>query len=66
MVDIILMGIVILLVGLAVSYIVKSKKNGVKCIGCPSGGICSGRKDHGGTCSCGCHGTEGAGGQHNA
>lgn len=53
MADIILMGIVILLVGLAVSYIVKSKRSGVKCIGCPSGGSCPGRKAHGGLCSCG-------------
>ena len=30
------------LVGGAVSYIVKAKKSGVKCIGCPAGGNCPG------------------------
>ena len=32
------------LVGGAVAYIVKSKKSGVKCIGCPAGGSCPGSK----------------------
>ena len=41
-------GVLALVVGLAVLYIVKSKKNGKKCIGCPSG--CSGSC---GGCSCG-------------
>lgn len=29
-----------LIVGAAVAYLVKAKKSGVKCIGCPSGGNC--------------------------
>ena len=29
-----------IILGLAVSYIVKAKKKGVKCIGCPAGGSC--------------------------
>ena len=32
--------VLILLVGGAVAYIVKSKRRGVKCIGCPAGGGC--------------------------
>ena len=32
--------VLILLVGGAVAYIVKSKRSGVKCIGCPAGGGC--------------------------
>ncbi len=40
MADMIISGIVILLIGLAIAYIVKAKKNGVKCIGCS--GSCSG------------------------
>lgn len=27
--------------GTAITYIIKSKKKGVKCIGCPAGGCCS-------------------------
>ena len=35
-------GIVLLVLSGAVYYIVKQKKKGVKCIGCPNGGDCSG------------------------
>ena len=37
-------GILILavLIGGAVMYLIKAKRNGVKCVGCPSGGSCSG------------------------
>lgn len=41
MADIIVGGIVFLAVGTAIAYIIKAKKNGTKCIGCPSGGNCS-------------------------
>ena len=37
----IIIAVVVLIVALAVVYIVKSKKKGVKCIGCPEGGNCS-------------------------
>ena len=44
--------IVAAIVGLAVRYIWKAKKSGVKCIGCPdSGACCAGGC---GGCSCGC------------
>lgn len=33
--------IVLVCVGAAIAYIVKSKKKGVKCIGCPAAGQCS-------------------------
>ena len=39
--DLIIIGILIVIIGGAITYIVKSKKRGVKCIGCPSGGKCS-------------------------
>ena len=39
--------ILILIIGLAIGYIVKAKKNGQKCIGCPYAKECSK-----GTCSC--------------
>lgn len=41
-------GIILVLVGAAIAYIRKEKKKGVRCIGCPAGGTCSGN------CS-GCH-----------
>ena len=44
-----MIGIILLfVVGLAIRYIVKAKKSGVKCIGCPSSGTCSKK-----ACSCG-------------
>ena len=50
MADFIVIGVLLLAVGLAVAYIVKEKKSGRKCIGCPSGGCCNKKKGH----SCGC------------
>ena len=39
----VIVGLIILvIVGAAVVYIVKEKKKGVKCIGCPDGAKCSG------------------------
>ena len=40
--DIILVVVVLLILGLAVLYIVRAKKKGVKCIGCPNGSTSSG------------------------
>ena len=42
MADIIAVLILLVLIGCAVGYIVKAKKSGVKCIGCPAGGTCPG------------------------
>jgi len=58
MADVILILILLVLVGAAIAYIVKAKKSGVKCIGCPvesCGGIggCSG--SCGGNCGGSCH-----------
>ena len=38
--NIIILLIIIALVGSAIFYIVKEKKKGNKCIGCPSAGTC--------------------------
>lgn len=57
MTDIIVIAIVLLIVGGAVAYIIRAKKRGVKCIGCPESKTCSGRC--GGVCSgCGDHTAE--------
>ena len=41
MTDIIVGGIIVAIVGLAIAYIRKEKKKGVKCIGCPHAGDCT-------------------------
>ena len=43
-------AVVGLIVGLAAGYVIKAKKSGKKCIGCPDGG-CSGSCS---CCNCGC------------
>lgn len=59
----VIVAFLIVIIGAAITYIVKSKKSGVKCIGCPAAGECSHSKASGcsGGCSgnneggCGCH-----------
>lgn len=57
MTDYLVLIAVALLMGSIVSYIVKAKKSGQKCIGCPDSGSCSG-KCAGCTGNCGCHSHE--------
>ncbi|MBQ4333106.1 MAG: FeoB-associated Cys-rich membrane protein [Clostridia bacterium] len=52
-IDYIIVAVLLLVVGVAVWYVVKSKKSGKKCIGCPDG-CCPNRGD-GSSCTCGCH-----------
>jgi len=53
MADIVVIAVLAVIVGLAALYVIKAKKNGRKCIGCPEGcrpsenGVCT-------ACSCGC------------
>nr|WP_296009414.1 FeoB-associated Cys-rich membrane protein [uncultured Blautia sp.] len=54
MANFIVAAILLAAVGMAVAHIVKAKKRGVKCIGCPSGGCCGGKKDGSSGCGCGC------------
>ena len=51
LVDIIIVAVLALILGLAARYVYKTKKSGRKCIGCPSGGSCSGNCT---CCGCGC------------
>lgn len=53
MANVIVAGILLIIIGTAIIYIVKEKKRGTKCIGCPAAGKCSGR--NGGNSGCGCH-----------
>ncbi len=52
MTDVIIIAVVALIIALAAGYIIKAKKSGKKCIGCPYASTCSSAKDGG--CSCGC------------
>ena len=46
--NLVIIIVLILVLTLSISYIIKAKKNGVKCIGCPSSKNCSGH------CGCSC------------
>lgn len=39
--NVVLIAVILLAVGLAIWYLLKSKKNGKKCIGCPYQDCCS-------------------------
>lgn len=54
MTDIIIIGVLVLIIGGAVAYIIKAKKNGAKCIGCPAGGNCPSKNGGKSNCTCGC------------
>ena len=51
MIDVIVILICALIIGGAVAYIVKFKKSGKKCIGCPYGGNCP-SKEKSNACHC--------------
>ena len=53
MTDLIVIGILIIVVGASVAYIIKEKKRGTRCIGCPHAGNCSSRNNGKAACSCG-------------
>lgn len=42
MTDVLVIGMIVAVLAVSTGYIVKAKKRGVKCIGCPAGGKCSG------------------------
>lgn len=54
MIDIIIGIILLAIVGGAVFYVVKAKKSGVKCIGCPESKNCSSKSNVNNSCGCGC------------
>ncbi len=51
-VDFIIIGIIVVVIGLAVLYIVKAKLNGQKCIGCPHSKTCKSNSEAK-SCCCG-------------
>ena len=53
--DWIVIAAIALVVGGALAYIIKAKKSGKKCIGCPDSGSCGSHSNNGGcggSCSC--------------
>ena len=48
MTNFIVIAVVVLIVGLALGYIIREKKQGAKCIGCPHSKACGSKN-----CSCG-------------
>ena len=48
----ILIAIILIIVGLAAFYVIRAKKKGAKCIGCPHSSCPSKNKNSG--CGCGC------------
>ena len=58
MVDIVIIAVLLVIFCGAAAYIVKAKKKGTKCIGCPAGDKCIYRKGNGNEkgCHCECSG----------
>lgn len=52
MVNFIVVAIIVVAVVAALAYIIKAKKSGAKCIGCPDACSC-GKKNDGSACHCG-------------
>ena len=57
MTDFIVIAIVLFILALSICYIIKEKKRGVKCIGCPFGDACSGKQQERESCTCNCQKT---------
>lgn len=64
MIDLVVGGIIIAIVGSALAYLIKSGKNGIKCVGCPDAKNCSSHSHTGSmvsTCGCDCKSCAGCG-----
>ena len=55
--NVIIIAVLVIIIGFAAGYVIKAKKSGKKCIGCPDGGSCSCGTSTG--CGCGCGGCGG-------
>ena len=51
--DLLLVIIIALILGLVIFYLWRAKKKGVKCVGCPDSGSCSGKCAGCSGCDCG-------------
>ena len=55
MANLIIVIVLLLIIGAAVFYVIKAKKNGVKCIGCPAAANCPSKNGSNFECACSCH-----------
>jgi len=57
--DIIVLVILAVILAAAIIYLVRAKKSGAKCVGCPHSKTCSSKAEanSSGGCGCGCCGT---------
>ncbi|MBQ6949937.1 MAG: FeoB-associated Cys-rich membrane protein [Clostridia bacterium] len=53
MADFVIIAVLVVILGIAGGYLIKAKRNGQKCIGCPYSKTCSAGK--GGSSCCNCH-----------
>lgn len=53
MTNIIVIAVIVLVVGSATAYVIRAKRKGKKCIGCPSGTSCKASSCQ--QCQCNCH-----------
>ena len=51
--DLLLVIIIALILGLVIFYLWRAKKKGIKCVGCPDSGSCSGKCAGCSGCDCG-------------
>ncbi len=52
--NVFIVAIILLIVGGAVAYLVKAKKRGIKCVGCPDASECVKKSQETGACSGNC------------
>lgn len=52
MINYVLAAVLFLIVGGAFGYIIKEKKKGTVCIGCPHAGACTNKNKEGTSCKC--------------
>lgn len=53
MINVIIIAVLVIVLGSAIAYIVREKKKGAVCIGCPHAGTCASKKNR--DSGCGCH-----------
>jgi len=53
--NVIIIAILVVIIGAAAGYVIKAKKSGKKCIGCPDSGSCSTSGCSGCNGGCGCY-----------
>ena len=52
MASVIVAVVMLIIIGAAIAYIVKEKKKGTVCIGCPHAGTCASKKNQDSQCNC--------------